>query len=52
VSDRDGDPELYLMNADGTGVRRVTDDPAEDAEPAWSPIHRPCIRVPCPPPPG
>jgi Tol biopolymer transport system component len=25
------------MNADGTGLRRLTDDLAEDAGPAWSP---------------
>jgi Tol biopolymer transport system component len=25
------------MNGDGTGVRRLTDDPSEDVDPAWSP---------------
>lgn len=34
---RDGNPELYLMNADGTGVQRLTNDTAADANPAWSP---------------
>lgn len=29
--------EIYLMNADGTGVRRLTNDPADDFAPAWSP---------------
>ena len=37
ASDRDGNSEIYAMNADGTGVRRVTEDPSEDLEPAWSP---------------
>src|SRR4051794_5227538 len=26
-SDRGGDREIYVMQADGSGVRRVTDDP-------------------------
>jgi TolB protein len=34
---RDGNSEIYLMNADGTGVTRLTSDAAYDAEPAWSP---------------
>ena len=25
------------MNADGTGVTRLTEDPGEDIGPAWSP---------------
>jgi TolB protein len=29
--------EIYVMQADGSGVVRVTDDPAFDTEPAWSP---------------
>ena len=28
------------MNADGTGVRKLTDDPANDPSPAWSPDGR------------
>ena len=36
-SSRDGNSEIYLMNADGTGVVRLTDNPAVDDEPAWSP---------------
>jgi dipeptidyl aminopeptidase/acylaminoacyl peptidase len=34
---RDGNIELYVMNADGTGVQRLTDNPADDFMPAWSP---------------
>jgi TolB protein len=37
VSDRDGNNEIYVMNADGTGVIRLTDDEASDGEPVWSP---------------
>jgi Tol biopolymer transport system component len=38
VSDRDGGfPELYLMNADGSGVRRITVNSFVDGNPTWSP---------------
>jgi dipeptidyl aminopeptidase/acylaminoacyl peptidase len=37
ASDRDGNREIYVMSADGTGLERVTNDPAEDGQPAWSP---------------
>src|SRR5438093_10355678 len=37
VSDRDGNPEIYVMNADGTGLRRLTNNAASDGQPAWSP---------------
>jgi Tol biopolymer transport system component len=36
VSTRDGNEEIYVMKADGTSVTRLTDDPADDGEPAWS----------------
>jgi Tol biopolymer transport system component len=29
--------ELYVMNPDGSGARRVTESPADDGGPAWSP---------------
>jgi dipeptidyl aminopeptidase/acylaminoacyl peptidase len=29
--------ELYVMNVDGSGLRRMTDNPASDANPRWSP---------------
>src|SRR6266513_4936169 len=35
VSDRDGNNEIYVMNADGTGLTRLTDGGA--GYPAWSP---------------
>jgi len=37
VSERDGNPEIYFMNADGTGLSRLTNNPATDTDPAWSP---------------
>ena len=36
-SDRDGDPEIYVMNADGSDVTALTFDPAADFDPDWSP---------------
>jgi Tol biopolymer transport system component len=36
-SNRDGNYEIYVMNADGSGVARLTNDPGQDGEPAWSP---------------
>jgi TolB protein len=37
TSKRDGNYEIYVMNADGSGQTRVTDDPAGDHYPTWSP---------------
>jgi Tol biopolymer transport system component len=37
VSDRDGNNEIYTMDADGTNVTRVTTHSASDVAPAWSP---------------
>jgi hypothetical protein len=37
TSDRDGDAEIYLMNADGTEKIRLTNDPASDTDPTFSP---------------
>jgi hypothetical protein len=34
---RDGNTELYVMNADGSDPRRLTDDPGEDWGGSWSP---------------
>jgi len=36
---RAGEPhfDLFVMRADGTDVRRITDDPAKDANPVWGP---------------
>ncbi len=40
VSKRDGVSHVYVMHADGTGVRRLTDARAEDDGPTWSPDGR------------
>src|SRR5215211_1632578 len=37
VSLRDGNDEIYVMNADGSGQTRLTDDPANNLSPSWSP---------------
>jgi len=37
MSDRDGNREIYVMSADGSIVRRLTNHPAEDTDPTWSP---------------
>jgi TolB protein len=40
ASDRAGNFDIYVMNPDGSGLVRVTDDPAEDTHPTWSPDGR------------
>lgn len=37
VSYDDGDGEIYVMNADGTDLVRLTDNNANDVQPSWSP---------------
>jgi TolB protein len=38
TSNRDGNPEIYVMNAkDGSGLRRMTNNPGIDVTPTWSP---------------
>ena len=37
MSNRDGNWEVYLINIDGTGVKRLTNDSAHDGLPTWSP---------------
>jgi len=36
-SDRDGNYEIYIMNADGTNQVNLTNNPADDEEPSWAP---------------
>lgn len=36
-SNRDGNWELYTMKSDGSEQTRITNDPAEDWDPVWSP---------------
>ena len=37
VSRRDGNPEIYVMDADGKNQRRLTNNRADDWFPSWSP---------------
>ncbi len=37
MSNRDGNWELYLVGADGLGLRRLTNGPEHDGVPTWSP---------------
>jgi TolB protein len=36
MSTRDGNSEIYMMNADGTKQIRLTNDVAADVDPEWS----------------
>ncbi len=36
VSTRDGNPEIYSINANGTGIKRLTNDPGVDERPSRS----------------
>ncbi len=37
ASNRDGRFQIYAMNSDGSNVRRLTNNKAEDSSPAWAP---------------
>jgi TolB protein len=37
TSEQDGNSEIYVMQVDGSDAQRLTNDPAYDAWPAWSP---------------
>ena len=37
TSDRDGNDEVYVMNADSSGLARLTNNPTHDGVPDWSP---------------
>ncbi len=37
ATNRDGNYEIYVMNADGSDLRRLTHSPYEDRGPTWSP---------------
>ena len=36
-STRDGNAEIYVMNRDGSNLRRLTSHPGDDVSPTWSP---------------
>ncbi|HXV87455.1 MAG TPA: Ig-like domain-containing protein, partial [Gemmatimonadales bacterium] len=37
ISTRDGNREVYAMEADGTGARRLTNSPEDEYRPGWAP---------------
>ncbi len=37
VSTQEGNSEIYVMNADGSGARNISNNPAYDGNPFWSP---------------
>jgi Tol biopolymer transport system component len=37
VSDRGGDPEIYVMDLDGMMIRQLSDNEVEDTHPSWGP---------------
>jgi Tol biopolymer transport system component len=41
TSTRDGNGEIYMMNADGSEEVQLTDHPGDDFDPVWSPTGRP-----------
>jgi TolB protein len=40
VSNRGGNRDIYVMNADGSGLQRLTRNPKSDDDPVWSPDGR------------
>ena len=37
ISERDGNIEIYVMDADGSNQTNLTNNPADDYSPVWSP---------------
>jgi TolB protein len=37
ASDRNGNPDIYVMNSDGSGLVQLTNNLADDGQPTWSP---------------
>lgn len=37
ISDRSGNPEIYIINSDGSGVRQLTSNGRVNRSPVWSP---------------
>ena len=45
TGDRDGNVDIYIMNADGTNLRRVTTDSSRDEQAAFSPDNKRIVYV-------
>jgi TolB protein len=45
TSDRDGNAEVYTINSDGSGLRRLTNNPEYDGDAVWSPDGRQLVLV-------
>src|SRR5205807_3328337 len=41
TSHRDGNAQVYVMNADGSAQTRLTNTAAQDYDPSWSPVYSP-----------
>ena len=37
VSNKNGDSEIFIINADGSGLQQLTDNDWADGDPSWSP---------------
>lgn len=48
-STRDGNYNIYTTRADGTGLKRVTNDPGDEVTPAWGTVELPASAVPTAP---
>ena len=46
ISDRDWNSEIYVMDPNGNNLRRLTNHPAHDGQPSWSPDGRKIVFVP------
>src|SRR5947209_7178286 len=36
-AERNGNTDIYAVNTDGSGLQRLTGDPADEFDPTWSP---------------
>jgi len=37
LSNREGNKDIFIMNADGSGVYNLSNHPVDDRHPSWSP---------------
>lgn len=53
IGERSEGRRIWITSADGRDVRLLADDPADDADPSWSPdgkrvLYTACVEAPCP----